>query len=219
VSSSAQAVLVTVAKNEHWGGSAERFAESVASACLQRGLTGLLGQVLTYIATFGEVCFRTYKPIAADVVRSNGKNPHPESVGRIVRKLAELGHLEHSRIGPGKRPAGARWRSTFGTTENRILPTTLGVRRLARSERSRLRARAVQVLAPPAVAAVIGMGPPADDRPQFSAPTPAAVALASRARARNAPERRRYTQAELDALLELEPTVDIDADATGPPGE
>lgn len=212
-------MLVTVAKNEHWGGSAERFAESVASACQQRGLTGLLGQVLTYIASFGETCFRTYKAIAADIVRSNGKNPHRESVGRIVRKLVELGHIDHKRIGPGKRPDGARFRSTFGTTENRILPTTLGVKRLARSERSRLRARAVQVLAPPAVAAVIGMGPPADDRAKYSAPTPAAVALASRARPKaERPKHAGISSAELDALLELEPVIEIDADATGPPG-
>ncbi|HEX6276089.1 MAG TPA: hypothetical protein VFZ53_23775, partial [Polyangiaceae bacterium] len=195
-------MLVTVAKNEHWGGSAERFAESVASACQQRGLTGLLGQVLTYVASFGEVCFKTYKSIALEITRSNGKHPHVESIGRIVRKLADMGHLSHTRIGPGKKPHGARWPSRWGTTENRLLPTTLGVKRLARSERSSLRARAVQVLAPPAVAAVIGMGPPPEDRAKYSAPTPAAVALASRARARNEPPRRSWTALELDAQLE-----------------
>lgn len=216
---STHAVLVTAAKNEHWGGSCEQFAEAVARGCQQHGLTGLKGQVLTYFATFGEVCFRTYRKIAEAIVRSNGAHPHLESVGRVVRELAAMGHLAHSRIGPGQRPEGAKHRSTWGTTENRILPTTLGVKRLPRAERSRLRARAVQVLAPPAVAAALGLAPASDERPRYSAPTPAAVALASRARPRNAPPPRSWTALELDAALDELERDELDADSTGPPGE
>ena len=133
-------------------GSCERFAETVSFRCAQLGLSALSSAVLTHVASFGEVCFQTYARIA-EALSLNGRKPHPESVGRIVRQLSDAGLLGHRRILPGETPERAKWRSAQGTTENRIMVGALGVKRLPKRERSALRARAAQVLAPAAVLA------------------------------------------------------------------
>jgi hypothetical protein len=124
----------------HLPGSNDQREREISRAAQRSGLANVETQLLALWARFGKnPCFLTYEKQAKLIRKRNGKNPHPEHVGRASRKLARLGYSEHKRIPPGRRPRGATHTSPHGTTENKPIWEALNVTSVPRLRGERVR--------------------------------------------------------------------------------
>lgn len=189
----------------HLPGSNDQREREIARAAERHGFANVETQLLALWARFGKnPCFLTYEKTAKLIRKRNGKNPHPEHVGRTARKLAHLGYSEHKRIPPGRRPRGAKHASPHGTTENKPIWEALNVTNVPRLRGERV--RQAHALEPP--------------RRDFAPPPPEVMQMARRCLrppvSRAVIERRGMTSEQLDRALESR-APDVDERDRGPP--
>jgi hypothetical protein len=124
--------------NAGWLDERGRAAADATARCGRKGLSVLIARI---IASFPWECYLTYEKIASRLAKWFGRVPHRESVGRILRALANAGLVKHRRIGPGGRLPGAGTKtSSHGTTANDFLFSAMGERDpIAKRLRARLR--------------------------------------------------------------------------------
>ncbi len=121
----------------------EVAAERASGALNRLGWSRLASQIAGQIARF-DCNFETYGTIASRIAKLVGRQPHQESVGRLVRQMARAGIVKHGRVMLGQKPEGAKFASARGTTNKpfnwrAVLeknPMSRRQRRLARQEQS-----------------------------------------------------------------------------------
>lgn len=128
------------------------------------GATNLQAKIGAHIASFGFPCWQTDGRMRQVIKRSDGRRYHRDSIGRARRLLAKAGLLESKRIFPNQIPEGAKYRSTYGTTQKQIKWSAIGLRNPiskaeARKRRELLHAEDKQARAArwiePAIAALV----------------------------------------------------------------
>ena len=113
------------------------------ASTLEKGGSRLQSKVAADIASYGGQSWRTYGAMSHTLRRPDGGRYHAGSIGRACRTLARNGVIASTRIGPNqplpsKRPDGRPNRSTYGTTNKRVIWAVLGVRNpVTRGERRR----------------------------------------------------------------------------------
>lgn len=167
------------------GGSCEAAAAAAARALLDAGCSPLEVKIGAHVASYGgATCWQTDVAMGTLVRHADGRAYHVESIGRARRRLAARGWLQSRRVFAGQRLQGARWPSSHGTTDKRLLWSKLGLRnpvtkREQREIRARQRAnqRAYEALS---VGAVLGSARDANqERAPRTAPRHSAAAPAS----------------------------------------
>jgi hypothetical protein len=90
----------------------------------------------------GASCWQTDVAVSKVVRRADGRAYHIESIGRARRRLAQRGLLQSRRVFAGQRLPGAKWPSSHGTTDKRLLWSKLGLRNpVTKREQREIRAR------------------------------------------------------------------------------
>jgi len=127
-------------------GSHDRAAEVVARALLEEGATNLQAKLGAHVASFGDHCWQTDAVVREMLRRSDGRLYHRESIGRARRLMARRGWIGSTRVFPLQVPAGARFRSTHGTTSKHIAWKVLGLRNpVTRGERRERKKQAQRI--------------------------------------------------------------------------
>lgn len=91
-----------------------------AGAAARCGATALEALIVGHTAAHGAHCWLTDERQAELIVQRNGRKPHPRSVARARRNASAKGFLAVERVYPNQRPSGARYRSSFGTTNKAV---------------------------------------------------------------------------------------------------
>lgn len=99
-----------------------------AGAAISKGATPLEALIVGEVASYAVNNWLTDKELAEKIVQRSGKNPHNRSVARCRRSLAVQGLLAIRRVLPNKRPTGASYRTSYGTTDKFPNFKALGVR-------------------------------------------------------------------------------------------
>jgi hypothetical protein len=100
----------------------------VAAALAALGETRLGIHLGMQIAGRGSNCWETDAQVADEIERTTGWRPHRESIGRKRRQMASRGLIQSTRIFMGTKPKGAKFATSHGTTEKRVLWSALGLR-------------------------------------------------------------------------------------------
>jgi hypothetical protein len=123
----------------NWGGTLTQRADIAHGAAARLGLRPLAALVVAQTASRGSSCWETDRRQADQILRANGKHPHPKSVARSRKEAATIGVLHCVRVYPNQRPQHAKHRVSCGTTEKFVNWAKLGIRDpMTRGERRKV---------------------------------------------------------------------------------